>query len=62
MEIQALTVDQVAKCLNCDNRTVRRLIENHKLHAVDIGNGKQNKQYRIPIVELARFITKKQRW
>ena len=41
MEIQALTVPQVATCLNCDERTVKMLIVKKKLHAVDISFGKK---------------------
>ena len=59
MEVQALTVEQVAKCLSCDRRTVTALIEKKRLHAVDISNGKKHSQYRIPIESLARYLTKK---
>jgi excisionase family DNA binding protein len=59
MEIQALTVPQVATCLNCDGRTVKMLIEKKKLHAVDLSLGKKNHRYRIPLDALARYLTKK---
>jgi excisionase family DNA binding protein len=59
MEIQALTVQQVATCLNCDERTVKMLIVKKKLHAVDISFGKKNHRYRIPVDALARYLTKK---
>ena len=59
MEIQALTVPQVATCLNCDRRTVNILIEKKKLHAVDLSWGKKNHRYRIPVYALARYLTKK---
>ena len=59
MEIQALTLAQAAKCLNCDRRTVTVLIAKKKLHAVDLSIGKKNHNYHIPIDALARYLTKK---
>ena len=58
MEVQMLTVGQVAKYLSCDHRTVKRLIEKKRLQAANIGSGKYE-IYRIPIKALARFMTKK---
>lgn len=58
IEIQALTVAQVATCLNCDRRIVNMLIAKKKLHAIDISFGKKNHSYRIPVDALARYLTK----
>ena len=58
MEVQTLTVDQVAKYLNCNRGTVTRLIEKKRLQAADIGSGKYG-VYRISIQALARFMTTK---
>ena len=55
-DVGALTVEQVAKWLSVDRRTVKLLIQrrNNPLAAIDIGVGK-NKVYRISIEALARF-------
>lgn len=55
-DVGALTVEQTAKWLSVDKRTVKALIERYRnpLPAVDIGNGK-NKVYRISVEALARF-------
>lgn len=52
-----LTVNQVATYLNCDVRTVKRLIDTRALSALNLST-KKNKQYRVPCEALARFITK----
>lgn len=52
-----LNIQQTAQYLNCDAKTVRRLIEGKKLPAIDL-SVKQNKLYRVPAETLARFITK----
>ena len=52
-----LNIQQTAQYLNCDAKTVRRLIEGKKLPAIDLSI-KKNKLYRVPIETLARFITK----
>ena len=52
-----LSIQQTAKYLNCDAKTVRRLIEGKKLPAIDL-SVKKNKLYRVPVETLARFITK----
>lgn len=56
--VGALTIEQTAKWLSVDRRTVKSLIQRryNPLPAVDIGGGK-NKVYRIPIEALARFIS-----
>ncbi len=55
-DVGALTVDQVAKWLSVDKRTVKALIERYRnpLPAVDVGSGK-NKVYRVSVEALARF-------
>lgn len=55
-DVGALTVEQTAKWLSVDKRTVKALIERYRnpLPAVDVGNGK-NKVYRISVEALARF-------
>ena len=55
-DVGALTVEQVAKWLSVDKRTVKSLIERcrNPLPAVDIGSGK-NKVYRVSVEALARF-------
>lgn len=57
-DVGALTVLQAAKWLNCDRRTVVSLIERRRdaLPAVNVGTGK-NKNYRISVEALARFIS-----
>lgn len=57
-DVGALTVDQAAKWLSVDRRTVKSLIQRrcNPLPAVDIGVGK-NKVYRVPVEALARFIS-----
>ena len=59
-EVKMLKVPQVAAYLNCDRRSVKHQIEKRKLDAVDIGNG-VNKEYRVSVESLARFITKKEK-
>lgn len=55
-DVGALTIDQVAKWLSVDRRTVKLLIQRrfNPLPAVDIGIGK-NKVYRVSVEALARF-------
>lgn len=55
-DVGALTVEQTAKWLSVDKRTVKALIERYRnpLPAVDVGNGK-NKVYRVSVEALARF-------
>lgn len=52
-----LTVKQVAEYMNCDHRTITRLIQKKKLPAIDLSAG-VNHQYRVTIDALARFVTK----
>ena len=56
--VGALTVEQVAKWLSVDRRTVKALIQrrSNPLPAIDIGAGK-NKVYRVPVEGLARFVS-----
>ena len=56
--VGALTVDQVAKWLSIDRRTVKLLIQRRysPLPAVDIGVGK-NRVYRVSVEALARFVS-----
>ena len=57
-DVGALTVDQAAKWLSVDRRTIKSLIQRryNPLPAVDIGVGK-NKIYRVSVEALARFIS-----
>lgn len=54
----ALTVEQVAKWMSVDRRTVKLLIQRryNSLPAIDIGVGK-NKVYRVSVEALARFVS-----
>lgn len=56
--VGALTVDEVAKWLSVDKRTVKSIIERrgNPLPAVNIGGGK-NKVYRVSVEALARFVS-----
>lgn len=56
--VGALTVEQAAKWLSVDRRTVKALIQrrSNPLPAIDIGAGK-NKIYRVPVEALARFVS-----
>lgn len=53
----ALNVNEAAKALGVDRRTVVRLIETKKLTAQDIST-KTNKRYIIPLTALARMALK----
>lgn len=56
--VGALTVEQVAKWLSVDRRTVKLLIQRryNSLPAIDIGVGK-NKVYGVSVEALARFVS-----
>lgn len=56
--VGALTVEQVAKWMSVDRRTVKLLIQRryNSLPAIDIGVGK-NKVYRVSVEALARFVS-----
>jgi excisionase family DNA binding protein len=48
------TVDEAAKQLNVNDQTIRNLIDEGKLHAIDIGGGKR-KFWRLPLSAIERF-------
>lgn len=50
------TVPECARSLECSDKTIRRLIEEKKLLAHDIGAGNR-RVYRIPVEELERFLS-----
>jgi hypothetical protein len=58
-DVGMLTVPQVATWMSVDRRTVTAMIERRRdpLVAVDVGNGKKNKVYRVSIEALARFVS-----
>jgi len=50
-----LSVREVAKRLAIDEQQVRDLIEEGKLHAINIGGGGR-KHWRIPVASFERFL------
>jgi excisionase family DNA binding protein len=50
-----LYVSEVAERLNVDDQQVRDLIEEGKLHAIDVGGGGR-KFWRIPVTSFERFL------
>jgi len=50
-------VPECARFFECSEKTIRRLIEEKKLLAHDIGAGNR-RVYRIPVEELERFLEK----
>ena len=54
----SLTVEEAAKALDVDRRTVKALIDNNKLPAVDVSMGDKYARYLIPITSIAKMLTR----
>jgi excisionase family DNA binding protein len=50
-----MTVDEAAERLSVDGQTVRNLIDEGKLHAIDVGGGCERKFWRIPLTAIERL-------
>ena len=50
-----LSVSETSRALGIDRKTVTALIEKNVLPATNVGLGKQNKFYIIPITAIAKF-------
>lgn len=53
-EPKVLTAEQVAERLGIGAQSVRDLIDEGKLHAIDVGGGSR-KFWRIPVTSIERF-------
>jgi len=53
--LEFLTVEEVAKILKVDRRTVTRMIESRKLPARKVGGGKEKSFYRVMKSDVSKF-------
>ena len=51
----SLSVEEAAKVIGVDRRTVSRLIESRRLHAVNLSTG-QNNKFKIPVTSIAKML------